>query len=213
MEKTSSKPYTFVSWTLPQIDTTPSFSPQSLAPRGKRFQVIEAAVIALLTSVVGYSMALAGHCKPCPDPVTHPHVTCPRRSGHFGNFVNFGCASQTGEYNPLATLFLSTNDDAIRNLFSTNTPFEYPERSLFLFFVSFYSLAIITYGVAVPSGLFVPAILSGATYGRLMGVLLTRQFGPEAVDEGRYALIGAASFLGGSMRMTVSSCTCMSEMC
>jgi hypothetical protein len=32
------------------------------------------------------------------------------------------------------------------------------------------------------------------------------------VDEGTYALLGAASFLGGSMRMTVSSCVMLLEL-
>ncbi len=32
------------------------------------------------------------------------------------------------------------------------------------------------------------------------------------IDEGTYALLGAASFLGGSMRMTVSTCIMLLEL-
>lgn len=77
-------------------------------------------------------------------------------------------------------------------------------RSLLIFFGIFYPVAVLTYGVTVPSGLFVPSIVSGATYGRMVGMLMTSWAGEHRVDQGTYALLGAASFLGGSMRMTVS---------
>lgn len=54
-------------------------------------------------------------------------------------------------------------------------------------------------GVALPTGLFVPSILCGAAYGRLVGVFVAdlRPFtGSSSIDEGTYALLGAASFLG-----------------
>lgn len=66
-----------------------------------------------------------------------------------------------------------------------------------------------TYGIAVPSGLFIPVILAGATYGRIVGTLL----GPISdLDTGLFALLGAASFLGGTMRMTVSVCVILLEL-
>jgi chloride channel 7 len=77
---------------------------------------------------------------------------CPRsESSPSGNYVAFGCARE-GQYNDLATLFYNTQDDAIRNLFSAGTPQEYSLWSLFVFFLSFYSLMIVTYGIPVPAG-------------------------------------------------------------
>ncbi|PPD72310.1 hypothetical protein GOBAR_DD30785 [Gossypium barbadense] len=68
---------------------------------------------------------------------------------------------------------------------------------------------IITYGIAIPSGLFIPVILAGAGYGRLIG----RLFDPiTKLDVGLFALLGAASFLGGTMRMTVSLCVILLEL-
>ena len=75
----------------------------------------------------------------------------------------------------------------------------------------FYFLAIITYGTAVPSGQFVPGIMIGSTYGRLVGMFVVKVYKKLNVEEGTYALLGAASFLGGSMRMTVSLCVIMVE--
>lgn len=150
-------------------------------------------------------------------------------------------------------------DDAIRNLFSTNTPHEYTSRSLLTFLVChefpfaeqqwiwqivceillssnfkihsfgwkvhavwgyycclanvltvvycvmqsvqksmsvlwacvqmmFFSLAVLTYGTAVPSGQFVPGIMIGATYGRLVGILVVNASSKDSVDEGTYVL-------------------------
>lgn len=40
--------------------------------------------------------------------------------------------------------------------------------ALLLFAAIFYGLATLTYGVSCPTGLFVPSILCGAAYGRLV---------------------------------------------
>ncbi|MBA0863653.1 hypothetical protein Goshw_024024 [Gossypium schwendimanii] len=124
-----------------------------------------------------------------------------------GNYKSFQCPP--GHYNDLASLFLNTNDDAIRNLLSTNTVKEFHISSLFIFFVAVYCLGIITYGIAIPSGLFIPVILAGSCYGRLVG----RLFEPiSKLDVGLFSLLGAASFLGGTMRMTVSLCVILLEL-
>lgn len=62
---------------------------------------------------------------------------------------------------------------------------------------AYFLLATWTYGLFVPSGLFVPCILTGAAWGRLFGVALRKWF-PNGHwgDPGSYALIGAAATLG-----------------
>jgi len=69
------------------------------------------------------------------------------------------------------------------------------------------------YGIAVPSGLFVPSLLSGAAFGRLFGHILHRLDHAEGTfaDSGTYALIGAAAVLGGMARMTISLCVILLE--
>lgn len=52
----------------------------------------------------------------------------------------------------------------------------------------FFSLAVLTYGTAVPSGQFVPGIMIGATYGRLVGILVVNASSKDSVDEGTYVL-------------------------
>ena len=65
-------------------------------------------------------------------------------------------------------------------------------------------LACWTYGISVASGLFVPSLLIGCTYGRLAGQLLQMWLPERAgIDPGTFALVGAASMLGGVVRMTM----------
>jgi chloride channel 7 len=122
-------------------------------------------------------------------------------------FRQFQCPKNY--YNDLASLFFNTNDDAIRNLYSTGTNDFYHPLSMFLLFVSSYIFGILSYGVVAPFGLFVPIILTGAAYGRLVAILLGSY---TELDHGLVAILGSASFLGGTMRMTVSMCVIILEL-
>lgn len=171
--------------------------------RGAAFKILLVVIISLLTSCCSFGLPWLAKCIPCPTDLT---VSCPI-VGESGNYKSFQCPS--GYYNDLASLFLNTNDDAIRNLFSTSTVKEFQISSLFIFFGAVYCLGIITYGIAIPSGLFIPVILAGACYGRLVGRLFESI---STLDTGLFALLGAASFLGGTMRMTVSLCIILLEL-
>lgn len=167
-------------------------------------------IVALITSICSFGLPWLAACQPCPDHKTLPgEKECPTY-GRAGNFKNFHCPAN--QYNDLAGLFFNTNEDTVRNLFSKGTNGEFKIGSLFIYLGSAYSLALLTYGIAVPSGLFVPAILCGATYGRIMGMIMGQFYRVKPMDEGIYALLGAASFLGGSMRMTVSLCIILLEL-
>ncbi|XP_010425455.1 PREDICTED: chloride channel protein CLC-b-like isoform X2 [Camelina sativa] len=131
---------------------------------------------------------------------------CPT-NGRSGNFKQFHCPK--GYYNDLATLLLTTNDDAVRNLFSSNTPNEFSMGSLWIFFVLYCILGLFTFGIATPSGLFLPIILMGAAYGRMLGAAMGSY---TSIDQGLYAVLGAAALMAGSMRMTVSLCVIFLEL-
>lgn len=171
--------------------------------KGPLYKILLVITIAFLTSCCSYGLPWFGKCIPCP---TNIEVSCPTVGG-AGNYKSFQCPS--GYYNDFASLFLNTNDDAIRNLFSTSTEKEFRISTLFIFFATIYCLGIITYGIAIPSGLFIPVILAGSCYGRLVGRLFETI---SNLDTGLFALLGAASFLGGTMRMTVSLCVILLEL-
>ena len=62
---------------------------------------------------------------------------------------------------------------------------------------------MITYGVAVPSGLIDPSTMAGAAIGRLIGELIKNHI-YEWIHPGTYALVGATAFLGGVTRITLA---------
>lgn len=68
-------------------------------------------------------------------------------------------------------------------------------------------LTIITFGCKVPSGVIIPALAAGALFGRLSALII-----PGAPPPGLAALVGAAAFLAGVSRMTISLCAIMFEL-
>ncbi|KAL2051760.1 hypothetical protein ABVK25_007916 [Lepraria finkii] len=67
-------------------------------------------------------------------------------------------------------------------------------------------LTIITFGCKVPSGVIIPALDAGAFFGRLIGQWITD------ISPGIFAMVGAAAFLAGVSRMTISLCVIMFEL-
>uniref|UniRef100_A0A1D1Y3E3 Chloride channel protein n=2 Tax=Anthurium amnicola TaxID=1678845 RepID=A0A1D1Y3E3_9ARAE len=171
--------------------------------KGTKYKLILAGSLSIFTSCCLFGLPWLASCKPCP---VGAEEICPS-IGRSGNFKKYQCAM--GQYNDLASLFFNTNDDAIRNLFSSGTDHEFQHFSILLFFVTSYFLGILSYGVVAPSGLFVPVILTGATYGRYIGMLMGSR---SSLDHGLFAVLGAAALLGGSMRMTVSVCVIILEL-
>eukprot|EP00658_Telonema_sp_P-2_P036652 TRINITY_DN26467_c0_g1_i1.p1 TRINITY_DN26467_c0_g1~~TRINITY_DN26467_c0_g1_i1.p1 ORF type:complete len:529 (+),score=107.12 TRINITY_DN26467_c0_g1_i1:310-1896(+) len=154
-------------------------------------------------------------CQPCPDTADNGgEGSCPGEAP--GHWINFHCKSTDSGYNDLANLFFNTQDDAIRNMFMPGSEKMFRVGTLVFFLIAYFSLAVVTYGLAVPSGLFIPCILCGCSYGRLVGMMVVELDGARGdrvgIEEGTYALLGAASFLGGCMRMTISLCVILVEL-
>ncbi|XP_062078160.1 putative chloride channel-like protein CLC-g isoform X1 [Humulus lupulus] len=171
--------------------------------KGVVYRILLACAISVFTSFLLFGLPFLASCQPCPPDATE---ACPT-IGRSGNYKKFQCPP--GHYNDLASLIFNTNDDAIRNLFSKGTDFEFQYSSVLIFFITCFFLSIFSYGICAPAGLFVPEIVTGASFGRFVGMLL----GPHSnLNHGLYAVLGAASFIGGSMRMTVSLCVIILEL-
>lgn len=120
---------------------------------------------------------------------------------HLTLYEQYTC--EDGQFNTMATVLFSTTEESIRGFFH-NTG-EYSIASLGIYFVLVFMLAVVTYGIAVPSGLFVPCILMGCGFGRLVGELVRAWFGTAYdINPGSYAVMGATAALGGVARMTIS---------
>lgn len=171
--------------------------------KGLICQIFLACSISIFTSCLLFGLPWFVSCQPCP---VDSSEACPT-IGRSGNYKKFQCAP--GHYNDLASLIFNTNDDAIRNLFSHNTDSEFHGSTMLIFFVTCFFLSIFSYAIVLPSGLFVPVIVTGASFGRYVGMLIGSN---SSLNHGLFAVLGAASFLGGSMRMTVSLCVILLEL-
>ncbi|WJX25553.1 hypothetical protein P8452_14581 [Trifolium repens] len=175
--------------------------------KGKIYKLLLSLSVSIFTSACQYGLPFLVNCTPCESSSLHEQSSSCPTNGKSGNYKQFNCPK--GHYNDLATLLLTTNDDAVRNIFSTNTPHEYQPYSILIFFTLYCILGLITFGIAVPSGLFLPIILIGSGYGRLLGILMKPY---TNIDHGLLAVLGAASLMAGSMRMTVSLCVIFLEL-
>ncbi|KAF2456541.1 chloride channel [Lineolata rhizophorae] len=89
-----------------------------------------------------------------------------------------------------------------------------------------FCLASVTFGLQLPAGIILPSMAIGALYGRAVGLIIEvwqrnhPNFLPftycepdvACITPGTYAIIGAASALGGATRMTVSIVVIMFEL-
>lgn len=171
--------------------------------KGIVLQILLACSISIFTSSLLFGLPWLASCQACPSDAPE---ACPT-IGRSGNYKKFQCAP--GHYNDLASLIFNTNDDAIRNLFSHSTDAEFHGSSMLIFFVTCFSLSILSYGIVAPSGLFVPVIVTGASFGRYVGMVIGSN---TSLNNGLFAVLGAASLLGGSMRITVSVCVMLLEL-
>mmetsp|Transcript_47555 Transcript_47555/g.157617 ORF Transcript_47555/g.157617 Transcript_47555/m.157617 type:complete len:770 (-) Transcript_47555:29-2338(-) len=111
-----------------------------------------------------------------------------------------------GRHAGLGEITLGPHEHAIKVLFHSTTkpaPVNLGISAIYALFS--FALGVLTYGLPVPSGLFVPAIMAGGATGRLFGELLSIYApGYSTSPPGNFALIGAAAVLGGVCRMTIS---------
>lgn len=85
-----------------------------------------------------------------------------------------------GEYNVLASIWFQTPEASVRSLFH-DPPNTHNALSLGVFVVFYYILSCTTFGLACSIGLFIPTLLTGAAWGRLISVGLAHIL-PDAVN-------------------------------
>lgn len=155
-----------------------------------RDRVLEAMIVAIITATVGYiSLYFNNSCSPMVQDTKD-------------NTVQVYC--NDGQYSSTATILFQSPEDSVKSLFHESKGM-YSPSTLVVYCLCVFILACWTYGLYVPSGLFIPGLLVGAAWGRFVGLCLNYIF-PDVgwVDFGKYSLIGAAAQLGGIVRMTIS---------
>lgn len=98
--------------------------------------------------------------------------------------------------------------EAVTLLFSSGAYDVFHAKSIAIFGVVFFILTAITTSSALPAGIFVPSMSIGACLGRLLAIFtntyIKSPLGLTPVDPGPWATIGAAAFMCGSARLTVT---------
>eukprot|EP01065_Artemidia_motanka_P034801 TRINITY_DN4262_c5_g1_i1.p1 TRINITY_DN4262_c5_g1~~TRINITY_DN4262_c5_g1_i1.p1 ORF type:complete len:1271 (+),score=408.05 TRINITY_DN4262_c5_g1_i1:191-3814(+) len=168
-------------------------------------RVFEAVLVSLLCSGCAFLCmgAFPEEClpDPCPPNGSGPDCGGGTAADETDDWRKVYCSSKD-EVNEWATLWLNPLAATLRTLFHTKAHFS--PGVLVAFTAIFFALSVLNYGTGVPSGLFVPSLVTGATYGRLIGLWLQKTDTYAAIDVGTYSLVGAASFLGGVCRITFS---------
>lgn len=125
-------------------------------------------------------------------------------------FHRYDCADPY-QHNELASLLHSGAEGLIFHLyarvdaFGASIPVIATALAYYLFF------AILVFGVMLPSGNFIPAMVIGALLGRLFGMLMASAGASPPELVGVYAVVGSAAVLGGATRMTLTLTTILVE--
>lgn len=162
------------------------------------FTLLETMIVASMSAVIGFIMIYykSNDCQPIGRDLVSKYP------------VQLFC--DDGQYNAMSGLFFQTPEQSVRSLFH-DPPGSFDPITLLFFCITYFILATWTYGLAIPSGLFIPSILIGAAWGRIVGILVNHLIPSGHIDPGKYALIGAAAMLGGILRMTLSLTVIVTE--
>uniref|UniRef100_A0A2C9K7Z3 Chloride channel protein n=1 Tax=Biomphalaria glabrata TaxID=6526 RepID=A0A2C9K7Z3_BIOGL len=131
-------------------------------------KVLETMMVAMYTAAFAYIIIFyKNDCKPIENDAET-------------TLVQFFC--QDGQYSSTARLFFDTPEATVKHLFH-NVPGTYQVVTLTIFASGYFLLACWTYGLSIPSGLFIPSLLIGAAWGRIAGILLSGLPGLEVNTE------------------------------
>ncbi|KAE9413812.1 hypothetical protein Angca_007086, partial [Angiostrongylus cantonensis] len=148
-------------------------------------RLVECLLVAAISAFTGFiTLFLVDDCQPVG---VNPNVT---------EVNQMWC--KKGEYSAVAKLFFQNPEESVKALF--HSPINsFRPWTLLIFSLEYYLLTLWTFGLSVPAGVFIPAILTGAAWGRLFGIGVGRAF-PNIVS----GIILYPAQLGGIVRMTIS---------
>jgi chloride channel 6 len=179
-------------------------------PKGIWVRCVEAVLVASVTTIVTFTASMAfGRCKYFETETLNITAQASVARTYFCNYTAGQENAEYNQYNDMATLFFNGQETAIKALY--HNPGDFTLTTLFGFILIYFPIQCWTYGILIPSGLFVPSILCGACYGRIWGNILTEFGYTTNLYTGSFALIGSAAFLGGVVRMTISLTVIMIE--
>ncbi|CAI5525003.1 unnamed protein product [Closterium sp. Naga37s-1] len=206
--------------------------------RRKAVKIIDAAVSALVVSLLFHLLPAMSPCislppptasAPAAPPASHSSATSTAHvgateghgEGAAGHMVLVQYDCPAGHYNELATLLLRGEEGAVKHLMgdtaSTTATGEavtarvFPAGVVGVFLIAYSLLAASISGLAVPSGQFIPQLLYGAALGRLFGMGLHAALPEQFAQPSIYAHVGSAACLAGYTHLTISLAVMLME--
>ncbi|KIZ02077.1 hypothetical protein MNEG_5882 [Monoraphidium neglectum] len=198
---------------------------------------LEVAVCAAVTATVWFTVCYASPCIPIPPSAAAVtaanghHFTRDYFNGPGSLWPRLWCR-EPGTYASWAQLFAMPIEGAVRALMSVQPAaavagdggglavvpsenFVFTYSTLGLFVACAFTGLLLTYGIAAPTGIFIPTMAIGAAVGRLAGhgvqaVLLAAGLQLQ-VSLPTWAAVGAAGLLAGNTRLLLSTVLIVTE--
>ena len=124
-------------------------------------------------------------------------------------------------FQPFASLTFGFADSSAQMLLAWHSHRDFGLVTAFVFLVIYFVFSVLTAGARITGDILLPAIVIGASIGRLVGVgtryaAIAAASGDETevtwADPGAFALIGAGAFLAGTTRLTFSIAVILIEL-
>ena len=173
-----------------------------------KWQLFEVAVVSVISSlVIFYLPTVSWACKDTPEAdlqnfeANRRNVTAAVEA-YYAEQESRRFFCPPGQINEMATVMFGSRITAIKEIVSDPSAFQQQTLLLSVGF-AFYVLTIITFGTAMPSGIFTPTVLIGAALGGACGNAFHHHIDPE-IAPSTFSLLGVAAALAGVQRSTVS---------
>jgi chloride channel 7 len=163
----------------------------------KGIRVLEVVVMNIVVNLFYLSLPLALPCKTIPEDAKEDNEI---------ELSPWSCSDSENEYNPIATLFFGGEETALKQMLgSTAHIIEWDTGVLVLFTTVYYALSVMSCGMSMPLGTFIPQVVAGSVVGRIMGEFVHKSTNIDVTlisGPGTYAFVGAGAMLAGFTRMT-----------
>ena len=167
--------------------------------RNKWFRILDVLIVFSFTPILFSIASLASPCSVA--------------SGSSETTISSSLCRNTKEINPIAFVLLEDRSDVIASVFSQPFDSFLTQSSLAISGAFVLLTTIITSGLSVPAGLFIPMVMTGSLFGRLFGIWVHLITGATSVAPGIYAIATAAGVLAGVSRMYIWIGAVMLEAC
>lgn len=175
------------------------------ANRHAIFRYFEVLIVVTIVSILCFGISAAYPCRDRVNLIKFNNTIAECDKQINVAHLQVMLCDEEKEYNDLGSLLWTPPNVALPLLYHRDLG-TFSLGALGIFAVVYFLLAVISSGLNVAGGLFIPMMLVGASMGRFVGhiVLLIFPNTHPQIDPSIYALVGSAAVMTGFCRMTIS---------